>query len=99
MASRNRVYLGFFLFIFTLVGVLIVSYRQQAKTDKLIKIQSFEACAEAGYPVMQSYPRQCTLPSGKFFVEQVSAQECRTFEDCALGFGCVNHFCQKLQTK
>jgi hypothetical protein len=32
-------------------------------------ITSFEECAAAGYPVGESYPRQCWTPNGKHFVE------------------------------
>ena len=35
-------------------------------------ITSFEDCMTAGYPVMESYPRQCALPGGRTFVEQIS---------------------------
>lgn len=35
-------------------------------------IATFEECAAAGYPVMESYPRQCRA-DGKTFVENVSA--------------------------
>jgi hypothetical protein len=34
-------------------------------------IDSFEACVQAGYPVMESYPRQCRTPDGQTFVEAV----------------------------
>lgn len=34
-------------------------------------INSFEECAKAGYPVMESYPRQCRTPDGRLFVEPV----------------------------
>lgn len=30
-------------------------------------INSFEDCAAAGYPVMESFPRQCRLPDGRTF--------------------------------
>jgi hypothetical protein len=36
-------------------------------------IDSFEACVQAGYPVMESYPRQCRTADGHLFVEQVEA--------------------------
>lgn len=32
-------------------------------------INSFEDCAAAGYPVMESYPRQCRTPDGKTHTE------------------------------
>jgi hypothetical protein len=38
-----------------------------------LEINSFEDCVQAGYPVMESYPRQCRTADGKHFVEQVEA--------------------------
>lgn len=35
-------------------------------------ITSFTDCANAGYPVMESYPRQCRSASGELFVEKIS---------------------------
>jgi len=32
-------------------------------------IASFEECVAAGYPVMESYPRQCRTPDGTTFIE------------------------------
>lgn len=37
-----------------------------------VAIASFEACAAAGYPIMESYPRQCRVPGGATFVEKVA---------------------------
>lgn len=34
-------------------------------------IQSFIDCIEAGYPVLESYPRQCQTPDGKNFSEDI----------------------------
>jgi hypothetical protein len=36
-------------------------------------IGSFAECVAAGYPVMESYPRQCHVPGGLTFVEPVPA--------------------------
>jgi hypothetical protein len=36
-------------------------------------IGRFEECVAAGYPVMESYPRQCRVPGGPTFTEQVPA--------------------------
>lgn len=34
-------------------------------------VLSFEDCASAGYPVMESYPRQCRTPDGRTFAEEI----------------------------
>jgi len=36
-------------------------------------INNFEDCATAGYPVGESYPRQCKTPDGRTFTEDVSS--------------------------
>lgn len=35
------------------------------------EITSFDECISAGYPVMESYPRQCKIPDGKTFAEDI----------------------------
>lgn len=34
-------------------------------------ITSFQECIDAGYPVMESYPRQCSIPGGETFTEEL----------------------------
>lgn len=34
-------------------------------------ITNFEECVQAGYPVGESYPRQCWTPDGRHFVEKI----------------------------
>ena len=34
-------------------------------------IRSFEDCEKAGYPVMESYPRQCAVPDGRTYTEEI----------------------------
>lgn len=41
------------------------------QTKKSAAIGSFEDCMEAGYPVMESFPRQCRTPDGRHFVEDI----------------------------
>jgi len=45
----------------------------------LTKITNFEECVRAGYPIMESYPRQCRTSDGETFVEEIDeeASECR----------------------
>ena len=35
-------------------------------------IADFDDCVNAGYPVMESYPRQCRTPEGNAFTEKIS---------------------------
>lgn len=38
-------------------------------------IASFEECEEAGYPVMESFPRRCQTPDGTTFIEGGGIEE------------------------
>jgi hypothetical protein len=39
--------------------------------NKLKQIDSFQMCLDAGYPVAESYPRQCHTPDGRGFTEDL----------------------------
>ena len=61
------------IFLILIVGV--VGYylgTKQVKTKKMITpdLNSFEDCLSAGYPVLESYPRQCKS-GNKTFIENV----------------------------
>lgn len=34
-------------------------------------IKSFKDCEDAGFPVRESYPRQCALPDGRLYTEEI----------------------------
>jgi hypothetical protein len=53
-------------FLFGIVGLVVTLAPLQAAV-----VNSFEECAAAGYPVAESYPRRCTTPDGRSFVEAV----------------------------
>lgn len=42
-------------------------------------VTDFASCANAGYPVMESYPRQCASPDGRSFIEEVQIMDDSTF--------------------
>ncbi|MDQ3014663.1 MAG: Gmad2 immunoglobulin-like domain-containing protein [bacterium] len=41
------------------------------RTEPVITLANFEECMAAGYPVMESYPRQCRTPFGQSFTEVI----------------------------
>jgi len=40
--------------------------------SSVAQINSFEGCAAQGFPVMESFPRQCRTPDGRLFVEEIN---------------------------
>ena len=67
--NKNHVYLGFFLFLFAVIIALIVTFKVQP--NPLDKIKTFADCKAAGYPVVTSDIRICTLPNNFFFVDPI----------------------------
>lgn len=55
--------------VFLLLGAIYVQ-RQNAT-----HIGSFEACAKAGNPVMESYPARCRTKDGRLFVQDISDED------------------------
>ena len=60
------------LFLFVVItGYAIVSRPDETPIDNNDSINSFEECIAAGYPAMESYPRQCKTSDGKSFTEYI----------------------------
>jgi hypothetical protein len=57
------------LVIAVLAAIFIV--QKNIFKEKPVSVNNFEECVAAGYPVMESYPRQCRNPGGKNFVEDI----------------------------
>lgn len=70
--NKLRGLLGIGLAVVLTVGVGIWLWQVNKPMPK--KITSFEECATAGYPVMESYPRQCRTPKGDSFTEDIGNQ-------------------------
>ena len=62
-----------FVFIAAVVIITALGLHGTGYLNNFSTISSFEECAAAGNPVMESYPRQCRDPlSGKTFVEDIT---------------------------
>ena len=64
-------------FILLAAAVYGFEYYRLGKTSQSqqSKINSFEACALAGNPIMESYPEQCRTADGRTFTRELSAEE------------------------
>lgn len=97
--SPKKVYISFFLLIFVAALVVVFSRQTQKPADVAsTKINSFEECAKLGYPIMESYPRQCSSPDGRFFLETLVQMQCQVNKDCPSGLTCSDGECKKLKT-
>ncbi len=70
-----------------------------------VSVNSFEECAAAGYPIMESYPRQCRGPDGRNFVSSqdsadinASRQNQSAENDSSLGPRCCRE-CSEAYSK
>ncbi len=58
-----------------ITGIFTVWYcpacRQKLFPQKEAPAATFQECVDRGYPVMESYPRQCRTPEGRVFIEDI----------------------------
>src|SRR3990167_3274410 len=54
-----------------LAGLVYIAWPPPGVVNNRPMVRSFEECAGAGYPIMESYPRQCREPGGKTFTEDI----------------------------
>jgi hypothetical protein len=69
--NKQKVILLIFLMA-VLVGMGFLIFKSKGTSTSLPLIASFEDCANAGYPVMESYPRQCRTEAGELFFENIA---------------------------
>lgn len=58
-----------------ITGIYIATRPEAQEPVAVAPVLSFEDCAAAGYPVMESYPRQCRTPDGRVYAEELPAPE------------------------
>ncbi len=52
--------------------LIIFAFRKEkTETVTITKVNSFEGCALAGFPIQESYPRRCASSDGKVFSEYI----------------------------
>lgn len=65
--------------VLAIAAALLLALSNIAKQQRILSIETFAQCAEAGYPIMESYPEQCMTPDGRTFVntsQQIVASGC-----------------------
>ncbi|OGI66256.1 hypothetical protein A3A95_02025 [Candidatus Nomurabacteria bacterium RIFCSPLOWO2_01_FULL_39_18] len=79
--QKNQYKKGFINTIVGAIGVIILAgiagyliINRQPPPETTTVIGSFEDCAKAGYPVGESYPRQCSAPDGSTFIEELTTE-------------------------
>ena len=65
---KKFIFLGILIIV---VVVLMIVWNNKGTEEPIITVNSFEECIAAGYPALESYPRQCKTPDGKTFVEDI----------------------------
>ena len=80
--------------VLAIVAALLLAFVQNRQQGQLLSVSSFDECAAAGYPIMESYPEQCRTPDGRTFVNerQIAPGAPITFNGCAVA-GCSGQLC------
>jgi flagellar basal body-associated protein FliL len=62
------------IFILAVGAGYYLGFSQGSKASAEAAINSFEECAAAGYPIMESYPEQCRTNDGRVFTRVILEQ-------------------------
>jgi hypothetical protein len=60
------------------LGALIVGIRTTSDRQIESHIKNFVDCSEAGFPILETYPKQCTSPDGRVFTRLVEPPQTST---------------------
>ncbi|MDO8571583.1 MAG: GerMN domain-containing protein [bacterium] len=72
MKKKNILIAAALLLLTIIVGAFYVAVVSQKSLKNTVPlVLSFNECAAAGYPIAESYPRQCRTPDGRTFVEDI----------------------------
>jgi hypothetical protein len=61
-----------------LVSALVFYHKEKMAMSS---INNFDSCLKNGYPVMESYPRKCSTPDGRDFLEEIGFVETPVVEE------------------
>lgn len=75
---RNYIIIGL-LAVIALLALLYLPKKDASQTNnnndqdgQTVTVTDFMSCAEAGYPVAESFPAQCRTPDGQVYVEDIN---------------------------
>lgn len=70
MTNRKIIFIVGFLIVIALILIGAIIFLLNSKRGE--NVNSFQDCVDAGFLVMESYPRQCNTNDGKHFVEELN---------------------------
>ena len=74
--KNKKLFYGILVIVLLILGATgIVLLTGPNGTTVNPEINSFEECVGAGYPILESYPRQCQIPDGKTFTEETPKEQ------------------------
>jgi hypothetical protein len=80
--------------VLLVAGLWFLLKKDEVVTDasqkEVVVVSNFAECAAAGYPVMESMPEKCSIPSGKTFVNSVAEETPAKSEEVASTPKCAN---------
>ncbi|MBA3551132.1 hypothetical protein H0W32_02915 [Patescibacteria group bacterium] len=60
------------LVVLVILGIVLLFDIGRRAPESYVSIASFQECIDAGYPAMESYPRQCKTPDNRTFTEVIN---------------------------
>jgi hypothetical protein len=72
--NPQKFFVGRAIGILVVLAIILGVYMLTRQNALAPVVMSFETCMAAGYPVMESHPRQCKTPAGLTYAEEIPQQ-------------------------
>jgi hypothetical protein len=90
MENNNTKTILSILAVLVVIGLGVWAFTSRDSSTSSSAVNDFEECVLAGYPVMESYPRQCRTSDGRNFTEDIGGAQAKG--GCYIG-GCSSQIC------
>ena len=68
---KNKPLLLIIAAVFGVLGIWYIFQNQNTPSSPAPTISNFDECAQAGYPIAESYPASCRTPDGQVFTQNI----------------------------
>lgn len=66
LTSRKR-FVAFVTIVSFIFMAIVFVFISLISHKAAVEISSYQQCADAGYPIQESFPERCSVPGGKTF--------------------------------
>ena len=76
--------------------IVIFGFIFWQNSQRIASISTFQECADAGNPIMETFPEQCVTPDGRSFTRELTEEEKLKLMPPSEQLSCGDGICQEV---